>query len=73
MEVSELFKPMIESLQRLLDITEVNYNIKKLEADLEYHQERARLFGQALKEQQDILWELQDLHKSKKFEAPSNE
>ena len=48
-----------KTLPRRLDITSLEHEIHRMEADLDYHREKARIFEETLMEQQYILSKLQ--------------
>jgi hypothetical protein len=48
-----------KTLQERLSITEIEYDIRRMEADLEYHKRKTKIFEEALYEQQQILTKLQ--------------
>ncbi len=59
--------PIRRSLPDRLDVAEIEYDIKRMSAELEYHKSKAKIFEETIKAQQD---ELDSLPGIKQFRPP---
>lgn len=58
------------TLPKRLDIANLEHEIRRMEADLDYHREKVRIFEETLHEQQYILSKLQKRFNSCVEEEP---
>lgn len=49
-----------ESLPKRLQVTELEYDIQRMEVDMQYHKTKSRIFEETLREQQHHLKQLQE-------------
>ena len=54
-----MYGQLRKTLPRRLDIVNLEHEINRMEADLDYHREKVRIFEETLHEQQYILSKLQ--------------
>jgi hypothetical protein len=50
-----------KSLGRRLEVTDIEYDIKRMSAEMEYHKAKSIIFDQAIKAQQSELGEILDV------------
>ncbi|MHB8546673.1 MAG: hypothetical protein ACYDAJ_07900 [Nitrosotalea sp.] len=49
-----------ESLPKRLQVSELEYEIQRMEVDMQYHRTKSRIFEETLQEQQHHLKQLQE-------------
>ncbi len=54
-----MYGQLRKTLPKRLDIVNLEYEIQRMEADLNFHREKVRIFEETLQEQQYILSRLQ--------------
>lgn len=47
-----------QSLPKRLELSELEYEIKRMEVDMEYHRQKSRIFEETILEQQKLLAKL---------------
>ena len=56
-----------QTLPKRLSITDLEYEIRRMESELEYHRKKARIFEETLKEQQQQLSRLQRRQRPERY------
>ena len=63
-----------ESFSRRFEIAETEYEIRRMEVELDYHREKSRIFEEAIREKQRQLDRFEPRHRySRLMERESNE